>query len=141
MLEKMKALLKEKDFCVLATVSGERPHCSLMSYATDDEGREVYMITHRRTKKYRNLIENAAVSLLVDSRGHDESGIMAMTVSGDFRRIEDESRREWARERLLARHPEMKPFADDPDAEVFAVRVRSFQLLEGFTDSYFAAID
>jgi hypothetical protein len=64
-----------------------------------------------------------------------------MTINGDYRKIESESGRKRALERLLAKHPKLKPFADDPDAEVFAVRVRSFQLLEGITDSYFAAID
>jgi nitroimidazol reductase NimA-like FMN-containing flavoprotein (pyridoxamine 5'-phosphate oxidase superfamily) len=55
MLERMKALAREKDICVLATLSGARPHCSLMAYATDDRCTEIYMITHRHTTKYRNL--------------------------------------------------------------------------------------
>ena len=143
MLDKMKALVKEKDFCVLATVSAEGPHCSLMSYAADDDCRELYMITHRQTKKYKNLTGNGAVSLLVDSReeGADRGEVRALTVSGVFRKIEGESERKAALARLLERHPRLKPFADSPDAEVFAVRVRSFQLLEGISDSYFAAVD
>jgi len=37
MIEKIKALVREKDTCVLATVSENSPHCSLMSYVTDSE--------------------------------------------------------------------------------------------------------
>ena len=32
---------------------------------------------------------------------------------------------------------QLKPFADDPDAEVFAVKVKSFQLLDGVKDAYY----
>lgn len=141
MLEKMKALVREKDFCVLATVAGERPHCSLMSYVTDDDCRELYMLTHRESKKYKNLTGNGAVSLLIDSRGENSGEIRALTVSGDYRKIQSESQRKMSLERLLARHPELKLFADDPDTEVFAVTIRSFQLLEGISDSSFVAVD
>ena len=41
MLERMKALAKEKDICVLATASGSNPYCSLMAYVTDDACREI----------------------------------------------------------------------------------------------------
>jgi len=68
MLEEMKALAKQKDICVLATVSDGNPHCSLMAYATDDDCREIYMITQKGTKKYKNLIKNPSVSLLIDTR-------------------------------------------------------------------------
>ena len=58
MLERMKALVREKDICVLATVEGSKPHCSLMAYITDDNCLEFYLVTHRHTAKYRNLMEN-----------------------------------------------------------------------------------
>ena len=35
MLKKMKKLVKDKDVCVLATVTENVPHCSLMSYVAD----------------------------------------------------------------------------------------------------------
>ncbi len=143
MLEKMKALAKEKDTCVLATVSGVEPHCSLMSYATDDDCREIYMMTHKQTKKYRNLLQNEKVSLLIDTR--EEAGgrevTKALTINGVFHRIQGEAKRKEAFARILQKHPHLKKFADSPDAEVFAVRIKSFQLLEGISDSSFIAMD
>jgi nitroimidazol reductase NimA-like FMN-containing flavoprotein (pyridoxamine 5'-phosphate oxidase superfamily) len=59
MLEAIKTLIKSEDVCVLSTVSDGAPHCSLMSYITDDTCREFYMITLTGTKKYRNLEETA----------------------------------------------------------------------------------
>jgi len=145
MLEKMKALAKEKDICVLATVSGIEPHCSLMSYATDDDCREIYMMTHKQTKKYRNLLQNVKVSLLIDTREENQAGgrdvTKALTVNGSFHKIEGGAKKKEALARILKKHPYLQKFADSPDAEVFAVRIKSFQLLEGISDSSFVALD
>lgn len=145
MIEKIKALIREKDTCVLATVSDDSPHCSLMSYVTDAECREIYMVTHRETKKYRNLQKNPAVSLLIDTRAGDAPGaphdvIAALTINATFRKIDD-AKRKYAREKLMERHPGLREFITDPDAEIIAVRCRSFQLLEGIRDSYFITVD
>ena len=50
MLEKMKDIVKGNDLCVLATVSEGKPHCSLMSYISDEKGQEIYLISHKQTK-------------------------------------------------------------------------------------------
>jgi len=142
MIEKMKDLIRERDTCVLATVSGGNPHCSLMSYAADPECREIYMVTQRQTKKYRNLEENATVSLLIDTRaGAGKEEIKALTIGGVFQRIEDAEKKDRVRRSLLERHPALNFFIDDPEAEVFAVRVKSLQLLEGIRDATFIEVD
>ena len=51
MIEKMKDIVKANDLCVLATVSEGKPHCSLMSYISDEEGHEIYLISYKQTKK------------------------------------------------------------------------------------------
>jgi nitroimidazol reductase NimA-like FMN-containing flavoprotein (pyridoxamine 5'-phosphate oxidase superfamily) len=141
MLKRMKKLVKDKDVCVLATVTQNVPHCSLMSYVPDRDCREIYMMTRKGTKKYRNLAANRTVSLLIDTReedcGADRAKIKALTVSGVFTTIGDKGKKKLIRQKLLRKHPQLKPFADDPDTEVFAVKVKSFQLLDGVKDSYF----
>jgi nitroimidazol reductase NimA-like FMN-containing flavoprotein (pyridoxamine 5'-phosphate oxidase superfamily) len=141
MHEAIRVLIKSRDVCVLSTVWEGEPHCSLMSYVTDETCREFYMITLTGTKKYRNLEVNRAVSLLIDSRednegGHRE-GIRALTVGGVFRPLEDPGEEARVRRRLLERHPHLRPFADSGQAKVFAVRARTFQLLEGVSRSHF----
>lgn len=144
MIELMKRLAKENDICVLATVSGEKPHCSLMAYTTDDDCGEIYMATHRGTKKFKNLMENPSVSLLIDTReehkGSHRPEAKALTVSGAFERLEDNQKKVWARARLLNRHPHLKEFMDHPDAEVICIKIRSFLLLDGLTDAHFEEI-
>jgi nitroimidazol reductase NimA-like FMN-containing flavoprotein (pyridoxamine 5'-phosphate oxidase superfamily) len=144
MLDKMKALVKEHDMCVLATVSDNRPHCSLMAYVTNDDSTEIFMVTFKDTKKYRNLRENPWVSLLIDTREEDRasrrSRVKALTITGKFEQIQDENLRRQIREALIRRHAQLESFANHPDAEVFSIRIHSFLLLDGLTNSYFEQV-
>lgn len=145
MLETIKSLIKSKDVCVLSTVSGGEPHCSFMSYVTDDDCREFYMLTSRDTKKCRNLEGNSAVSLLIDTRDEDvdrrRKDIRALTVSGVFRKIENDATAEAIIRKLLHRHPHLEAFARNGEIMVFAVRAKSFQLLEGVSRAHFEEVD
>jgi len=144
MLEEMKALAKQKDICVLATVSGENPHCSLMAYATDDDCREIYMVTQKGTKKCKNLIKNPSVSLLIDTREERTSSRLpqakALTIAGLFQKIDDEDKKRLARERLLERHPYLTGFIDQADTELICIRTTSFLLLNGLKEAHFEAV-
>jgi len=145
MLEKMKDIVKGNDLCVLATVSEGKPHCSLMSYISDEEGQEVYLVSHKETKKYSNLIENPVVSLLIDTREKEKGGrriyIKALTVSGEFQIINDAGKKDLIRTKFSKGHSHLADFLNDPGAEIFSIRIRSFQLLDGVKDAFFEKID
>ena len=94
MLAEMKALAREQNTCVLATVGGQKPHCSLMAYVTDENCTEMYMVTHKNTNKYKNLIENPSVSLLIDTREiSPRTKAKALTVEGVCAAIKGEKKR------------------------------------------------
>jgi len=139
MLEKMKALVRGKDICVLSTVSQDAtPHCSLMAYVADEECSEFYMATHNSTMKYKNLLNNPAVSLLIDSReAMPRQQAQALTVSGVFQPIDDEHKRDRAEAQLLIQHPHLKDFIENPDTSMICIKVQSFLLIDGLTDSHF----
>jgi nitroimidazol reductase NimA-like FMN-containing flavoprotein (pyridoxamine 5'-phosphate oxidase superfamily) len=145
MLEKMKDIVKANDLCVLATVSEGKPHCSLMSYISDEEGQEIYLISHKQTKKYANLMENPTVSLLIDTR-EEEKGekriyIKALTVSGEFQMIKDPGKKDLIQGKFFKRHPHLTDFLNNPGAEIFSIKIKSFQLLDGVKDAFFETID
>jgi len=144
MLEEMKALAKQKDTCVLATVSGGNPHCSLMAYATDDDCREIYMVTQKETKKYKNLIKNPSVSLLIDTREEQSASrplqAKALTIAGLFQVIDDEHKKRLARARLLERHPYLNEFIDQTDTELICIKAISFLLLNGLKEAHFEMV-
>jgi nitroimidazol reductase NimA-like FMN-containing flavoprotein (pyridoxamine 5'-phosphate oxidase superfamily) len=144
MREKMKRMAKEKDMCVLATASGNTPYCSLMAYVTDDDCREIYMVTHRTTTKYNNLLDNPSVSLLIDTReehrGSRRPNALALTVSGVFEQMQDQGKKTAVRAKLLERHPHLREFMDHSEAEIFCIKVDSFLLLDGLTDAHFEKV-
>jgi len=144
MIQKIKDIIKRNDLCVLATVSEGKPHCSLMSYLSDEEGHEIYMVSQKGTKKYSNLLQNPNVSLLIDTRedvsGQKRNAVSALTVTGEFQNITDSFKKESIRSRFLKQHPHLTDFLNDPDADIFSIRIKSFQLLDGVTDIFIERI-
>jgi nitroimidazol reductase NimA-like FMN-containing flavoprotein (pyridoxamine 5'-phosphate oxidase superfamily) len=138
MLKEMKALAREKNICVLATITDRKPYCSLMAYVTDKACTEIYMVTHKQSKKYQNLILNPAVSMLIDTRDTSpRSAARAMTVEGVFQKIENPTKEKEVRRKLLSTHPHLNDFMQHPEAEVFQITIKSFLLLNGLTQASF----
>jgi nitroimidazol reductase NimA-like FMN-containing flavoprotein (pyridoxamine 5'-phosphate oxidase superfamily) len=145
MLEKMKELIKTNDLCVLATVSNGLPHCSLMSYLSDEEGREIYMVSQKDTRKFLSLIQNPGVSLLIDTReeemGQPRGHVKALTAKGEFQPIDDPVKLALIRSRFLKQFPHLTVFLEDPQSEIFSIRLKSFQLLNGVKDVFIEMLD
>ena len=138
MLEEMKALAREKNSCVLATIVNNKPYCSLMAYVTNRACTEIYMVTHRQSQKFQNLMTNPAVSLMIDTRDTSpRSAVRAMTVEGVFRNIKDPAKGEKIRRELLSVHPHLKDFMGHPEAEVLRIQIKSFLMLDGLTQASF----
>ena len=141
MLAEMKALATQKNICVLATVAGRKPHCSLMAYVTDENCTELYMVTHKNTKKFKNLMENQFVSLLIDTRETSpRSKAKALTVAGECTVIEGEKKRQKVRSKLLAIHPHLSEFINHSEAQILCVRIHSFLLLNGLQEAHFQSV-
>lgn len=138
-MEEMMEVLRSQDMCVLATVSDNTPHCSLMAYITDESCRKIYMITHKKTKKYTNLLTNPAVSLLIDTRLSEKSQprekVKALNANGIFALLENSGEIETLRKRFIDAHPHLRDFAMHQSAALFVVELQSLQLLNGATDA------
>ena len=142
MLAEMKALVREKNICVLATVAGRKPHCSLMAYVTNQNCTEMYMVTNKNTNKYKNLMENPSISLLIDNREiSPRTKARALTVEGICAAIENEQKRKKVQTKLLAVHPHLSEFINHLDAEILCVRIHSFLLLNGLQEAYFYSVE
>lgn len=122
----------------MATISeANEPHTSLMTYISDQDGKRIHMITSTQTKKWKNLISNQNVSLLIDTRESDNDPIKALTVKGKYIPTDD---KENVLKMLILRYPFLKGISNQKDAELFTIQVQSFQLLEGIHDLYYIVV-
>jgi nitroimidazol reductase NimA-like FMN-containing flavoprotein (pyridoxamine 5'-phosphate oxidase superfamily) len=134
MREDIEALIRSRKHCALATAAANKPYCSLMAYTAPADCSRIWMATFRNTRKFRNMKENPKVSLLIDARDAEQA--QALTLEGCFQEITGESEIKEARERLLADHPEMEDFLDQPDTAFVCIRLQSLVFLNGLTDVY-----
>ncbi|MEJ2658380.1 MAG: pyridoxamine 5'-phosphate oxidase family protein [Desulfobacterales bacterium] len=141
MLEKIKELVRKKNICVLATVSDNKPHCSLMAYIADTACEEIYMVTHKDTTKFNNLRKNPPVSLLIDTRETlPRTNAQALTINGVFIPLVDENKKQNIRDKMLECFPHMKDFIHHPESELIRIKISSFLLLIGLTESHFVSL-
>lgn len=136
MLEQMLAFIRENGICVLATCNGQEPHASLMAYLYGDQGRRIYLITSSQSLKYRNILANPQVSLLIDDRRSAEADrqVKALTVGGHCAPA-PEAEQEELKARFAQGLPHLAGITADPAAKVLVVRARALQLLAGPTES------
>lgn len=141
MRDKIIDILRSRNICVLATVSGNRPHCSLMAYSTNDECRELYMLTLRNTEKFRNLNDNPEVSILIDTREDNSKDrraqASALTVEGTAGEVTDPPHIGFIKAKLLEDHPQLKELTDLQDCAILRVKIGSFLLLDGLKDAHY----
>jgi general stress protein 26 len=141
MLEKIKDFVRNKNIAVLSTASGNKPRCSLMAYITNETCEEIYMVSHKNTTKFNNLKNNPLVSLLIDSREtQPRSNAQALTIAGVFIPLVDENKKQKIGERMLNSFPHMKDFIQHPESEIIRIKINSFLLLKGLTESYFVSL-
>jgi nitroimidazol reductase NimA-like FMN-containing flavoprotein (pyridoxamine 5'-phosphate oxidase superfamily) len=114
-----------------------------MGYVSDEAAEILYMVTLKDSQKYRNVLDNPRVSLLVDTRQEipvvGRSGVKALTVHGTCRTLPAGEGGLILRE-LASRHPHLEPLTGHPDAVVLEVKVDGLLLLEGVADAHYHAL-
>ena len=129
-------LFAEQYFAVLATRSGDQIHTTLVAFAAADDLKTVFVCTPRATRKYANLKQHPAVSLLVHNSANMATDIrqaMAVTVSGRASEVPVQ-RLETARSVYLAKQPHMKAFATSPNTAIIEVSVDRYDVVAHFQD-------
>lgn len=141
---KMKSIfmnmLLNNNLCVLCTCKNNIPDASLMQYICDSQCTKIYMLTLKESKKYNNIINNANVSLLIDTRDairNKENQIKAATIYGEASIIDDVSISKKIIEKLLRKHASLVKLASDINVCVVEIIIKSALLLESVDKSSF----
>lgn len=132
----IQGVLDANRFAVLATQYEGQPHTSLMAFAAMNGIRYLIVATYRDTLKYRNLLKDGRVALLIENRTIPASapqrnlvltahGIASELPAGD---------REAAKQVFLARHPDLRDFLTSPDCVLLHVAVSAYEVVGGTED-------
>src|SRR4030043_1047601 len=84
-LERLNAFDKDQLHAVLATESDGQPYTSMIAYALSPDKKGVIFVTPKDTHKYKNILKNNRVSLLIDTRSNTEKDYMgaeSLTILG-----------------------------------------------------------
>ena len=131
---RLRQLLAEQNFAVLATSREGCPYTSLVAFAVSEDLRRLLFVTGRSTRKFANLCHNPQVALLIDNRknlGEDLREAMAVTVIGQA--LEVPSTDFPQRMALfLGQHPLLEEFATSPNSALLEVTVRRHILVSRF---------
>ena len=141
--EYITRILKSSKFAVLATEGDGQPHASLIAITPFGNFRQLIFATYRNTRKYRNLVHNSKVAVLIEggyAKSKDLKKSIVLTIIGHSEEISIEEN-EAAFNKHLKRHPEMESFMLSPDCALIMVIARSFQVVNGINDIKWLSAD
>jgi heme iron utilization protein len=123
-LERLRAFDSEP-FAVLATEDRHGPYASLVAHAFTTEGNRILLATPRTSRKYRNLVTNRKVALLIDRRPKSSgAGLMeaeAVTIAGEATPIRRGGSWNTLAGIYLEKHPHLAEFLEAKSTALVAV--------------------
>jgi general stress protein 26 len=136
--------MSENNLCVLSTCSDDIPDASLMLYMCDSPCAKIYMLTLKETNKYRNIVNNKRVSLLIDTRDtvpDKTSQIEALTIVGEAMIVRDMVFAQTLIEQMKKKHHSLSNLASGESVSVIEVTVQTILFLENVDDGYNVNMD
>jgi nitroimidazol reductase NimA-like FMN-containing flavoprotein (pyridoxamine 5'-phosphate oxidase superfamily) len=134
--QRLKVINRKQLHAVLATLSGRKPYTSLVAFALTPDTRYVLFATPRKTQKYRNIVENKNVSLLIHTAKNsskDYKNAEAVTIQGKAHTVRKGRKRTELAGVLAGKHPHLRPFINSATTALviveaeYCVHVDSFQ--------------
>jgi uncharacterized pyridoxamine 5'-phosphate oxidase family protein len=128
--ELLRQIVGAQRFAVLATLSNQQPYSNLVAFAVSDDLRHILFATNRDTQKYRNILSNNKITLLIDNRSNSQSDFtraLAITVIGIAGELTGERRGDLVQS-YLNKHTSLKEFLQRPDVAIIRVLVTDYIL-------------
>ena len=125
-IERLNALNKDQLHAVLATESDGQPYTSMIAYALSPDKKGVIFITPKETQKYKNILKNNRVSLLIDTRSNTEKDYMSaesLTILGNAKRVRKGGKWSELAGVLTRKHPNLNEIIDSPETKLIFVQI------------------
>lgn len=126
----LRKTVGKQRFAVLATLNNEQPYINLVAFAVSNDLRHLIFATNRNTRKYRNILSNNKVALLIDNRRNNQSDFkeaLAITALGMANELQSDGSGKLVQS-YLDRHPSLGKFLQRPDTVVISVTVTDYIL-------------
>ena len=124
--DRVSALDKICPHAVLATTADGQPYTSLVAYALTPDGKGVVFITPKATRKYRNILKNPRVSLLIDTRTNTSKDYMqaeSVTMLGNARPIRRGKTRTELADIFLKKHPKLEGIIHSRETALIFIKI------------------
>ncbi len=132
----IKTLFDSQTFAVLSTQRDGQPYASLVAFGASNSLHQIFFLTPRSTRKYKNLIHNPNVAVLIsnhENKPDDTHKAVCVTATGTAFDIENQQKNEFS-DLITERHPHLKAFSMDAATALVCVRVETFFVVSEFQD-------
>jgi len=124
--DRLRTLNRKQRHAVLATDAQGQPYTSLVAYALTPDGQGILFATPRSTRKYKNILANNRVSLLIDTRSNIDKGYMqseSLTMIGKAHPVRKGAKWTSLAEILIKKHPRLSEFVRSPETALIYVEM------------------
>jgi nitroimidazol reductase NimA-like FMN-containing flavoprotein (pyridoxamine 5'-phosphate oxidase superfamily) len=124
--ERMATLNKSCPHAVLATDAAGQPYTSLIAYALTPDMKGALFATPKATRKYRNILKNPRVSLLIDTRKNTPQDYMkaeSVTMLGNGRPIRRGKMRTEFAAIFLKKHPQLEEIIHSRETALIFIKI------------------
>ena len=133
----IKEILSHQSFAVLATNRDHESYTSLISFASDEDLKNIAFATPIDTNKFKMIENNNNVSILIDNRSNNENSINdigAITSIGSARILkEKEDIKKWSRV-LIDKHAYLNDFINAETTAIVLVEVSNYYYVTSFQE-------
>ncbi len=134
----IKNLLVSQPFGVLSTVASEQPFNSLVAFSNDDNMKYIFFATPKKTRKFKTILSNKSVSLLIDNRPdqlENINEISIVTANGCAEVLEGEER-VTATENIVDKHPNLDEFLNAETTGIIKIVVEKYYCIKNFQEVF-----
>ena len=127
-------LFDSQSLGVLATQRSGQPYSSLIAFCASEDLEKLYFATPKTTRKFKNLVADSRVSILVNSSSNREADFheaIAVTLVGEAVELDDCDEGPIVKQ-YLRKHPFLEDFVRSPTTAMVEVTARSYYLVHNF---------
>jgi nitroimidazol reductase NimA-like FMN-containing flavoprotein (pyridoxamine 5'-phosphate oxidase superfamily) len=125
--DRMRFLNETERHAVLATALQGKPYTSIVAFALTKDMKGVLFATPKNTRKYRNIIKNNHVALLVDNRNNTDKAYMgaeSVSILGTAKPVRRGKRWLELSRVFIRKHTALREFVKSPSTGLILVEAK-----------------